>query len=202
MTLASICQRTIEPAVPVVSIAEMRAHCQIGQGVPDFDAQLEAAALAATMTIEDTTRRALITQTWVAYVCGHWDTRDPVRLPRPRLQRVTKVEYILDDGLWYPWVPFAVFAANEPALIWLTDWPGNVATPVHEEFPSWRIEFESGYGNSPLAVPAPLRSAIKLMAAHIFEHRDTVVMGLVSEIPGGIDNLIAPYRIPWGGPHL
>lgn len=47
------------------------------------------------------------------------------------------------------------------------------------------------------AVPMPIRHAILFLAAHFYENRETVITGrgeVAVEIPGTVDDLLAPYR--------
>jgi uncharacterized phiE125 gp8 family phage protein len=200
---ASFAQRTVEPATRPVTVAEMRAHCRIGQGVSDFDAELMAAVDAAVGSIEDQTRRAIITQTWRAHISECWSENDPIALPRPRLQSVTSVEYRKEDDTWAvaDTGSYRVSGHGDPATLWLRDGlgPSDVADMDVRSDSVWRVTYTAGYGDI-MSVPAALRAAVKLLAGHLFENREAVVIGNVTavELPLGVQYLINPFRVPWG----
>jgi uncharacterized phiE125 gp8 family phage protein len=200
---ASYAQRTVEPATRPVTVAEMRSHCRIGQGVGDFDAELAGAIDAAVGSIEDQTRRAIITQTWRAYISESWSENDPIALPRPRLQAVTSVEYRKEDDTWgtADAGSYRVRDWGDPATLWLKDGmaPSDVVGLDVASDSVWRVTYTAGYGDI-LDVPAALRAAIKLLAGHLFENREAVVIGSVGafELPLGVQHLINPFRVPWG----
>lgn len=198
---ASACRRTVEPSAQPVTIGQMRSHLRLSGH--EEDAVVTAAIAAAVSAIEEQTRRALITQTWVAYITEAWPAYDAVFLPRPRLLSVVAVQYRNTAGTWTTSTNYRLQDASEPSAVWLTSTPADVATPETEQDAVWRITYIAGYGVEPNAVPDTLRAAVKLLAAHLFEAREPVVVGtIVSELPLGIDRLIAPFRVPWGGTNL
>jgi uncharacterized phiE125 gp8 family phage protein len=73
----------------------------------------------------------------------------------------------------------------------LTVWPANVADVPD----AVRVRYTCGYGTSPDAVPEPLRQAVRLLAGHWYEHREDVVVGVVTkQIESGFRALVEPYR--------
>lgn len=63
-------------------------------------------------------------------------------------------------------------------------WPSGVGGGVE-------IEFSAGFES----VPPALLSAVKLMFAHLWLHREAVVTGTISgEMPLGVEALCAPFR--------
>lgn len=201
---AAACQLVTAASGLPVTLGQMRAHLRMNSGAHDEDSLISAAISAATNKIEEECRRALITQSWRAEIDGGaWAISQPVSLPRPKLQTIGAVEYRNTAGNWTPWSSYRTREVTEPASLWLTAAPADVATPDHDTDAVWRVTYTAGYGASAKDVPDALCAAVKLLAATIYEQRENIIVGtIVSEIPRGISDLIAPFRIPWGGPHL
>lgn len=66
-----------------------------------------------------------------------------------------------------------------------TDQPGSVF-----------VEFTAGFGENAFDVPEPLRTAIAMHVGHLYEHRESVVLGsgFITETPHGYEDLIRDYR--------
>ncbi|GLK76707.1 hypothetical protein GCM10008171_19610 [Methylopila jiangsuensis] len=48
------------------------------------------------------------------------------------------------------------------------------------------------------AVPADLKEAIRMLAAHLYENREASIVGVsASAIPFGFDDLVRPHRAEW-----
>ena len=182
----------------------MRAHLRLSGY--DEDSVVAAAISAAVNLIEEETRRALITQTWRASISCEWAENDRIWLPRPRLIAITSVEYWNSVDAWveHDVANYRVASDSEPAGLWLTDTPADLGTSDFEDSSLWRVTYTAGYGPTPNEVPDALRAAIKLLAAHLFENREAMVIGntVAMALPIGIDRLIAPFRVPWGGTNL
>ena len=67
-----------------------------------------------------------------------------------------------------------------------TDLPGSVF-----------VESTAGFGDDAIAVPEPLRTAIAMHVGHLYEHRESVVLGsgFITETPHGYEDLIRDYRL-------
>ena len=53
------------------------------------------------------------------------------------------------------------------------------------------IDFTAGFGTDPADIPTPLRQALLLLVAHLYEHRGD---SAAPPIPMMVDALVAPYR--------
>ena len=110
------------------------------------------------------------------------------------------LEYRNDAGAWTAWANTAQQPAREPALLWITSYPSSIDTPRSPQDAVWRATFWAGYGSLATDVPGPLRHAILLLTAHLFERREMVISGAtVTEIPKSLDWLIDSFRVPWEG---
>lgn len=57
------------------------------------------------------------------------------------------------------------------------------------------VTFKAGFGDDPADVPAPLRQAVRLLAAHFYQNREAVVTGTITAtLPLGVQMLCAPFR--------
>ena len=70
----------------------------------------------------------------------------------------------------------------------------GAAWPAYDFDPeAWRITFRAGYGDAGEAVPSPIRSAILLLVADLFDQRDGKVQANLVDNPT-VDRLLAPFR--------
>ena len=58
-----------------------------------------------------------------------------------------------------------------------------------------RIQFTCGYGDNPIDVPANIRAALAMDAAHLYENRETLLIDQTAvEYPHGYMDRINNYR--------
>ena len=179
-----------EPAIEPVTLAEARSQCRvITQGSPatsEDDDDLTRYIKAARELAESRTKRALITQTWTAYLDGFpWDGC-PIALPFPRLQSVTSLKYYDGEGTLQtlPTSAYQVDAIDEPGSISLAPsqvWP----VTQFQRTNAVEIEFVAGYGSTMASVPESLRAWILAAVDFMFENRSTteITPGLTTEVP-------------------
>ena len=176
---------TTEPTVEPVTLVDMKLHLRV-----DCDADddlITALIVASRQWCEDYEHRAYITQTITAKL--DW-LPSRIILPKPRLQTVTSITYTdtaedvqtLDSSL------YDVDVYREP---------GQVTRGYSESYPSVlntvnsvTIVYVAGYGDASTDVPSKTISAIKIMCAHLYEHRLAVSDLSLEEIPLGVKNLL------------
>jgi uncharacterized phiE125 gp8 family phage protein len=180
------------PSAEPVALAEMKAFLRVEH---DADDALIASLIAGARThIEARTRRALMTQGW-RLTRDVWPAGGVLPLlPAPvaallavRVYRVDGGADLIDTGL------FALDRAAAPAVLTFV----RTAMPAPGR-PRGGIELDitAGYGDDPEDVPAPLRQAIRLLAAHWYENRALVTAsGEVASVPASVAALLAPYRV-------
>lgn len=179
------------PASEPVSLAELKLHARVDFG--DDDTTLQAlldAAVAHLDGYSGVLGRCLISQTWKQTYrdwCGRF------RLPFPDAssvvvkyfdadgaeQTVSSSLYEIVDGEKGSEVVFKD-AFTEPSLDDDRDAPVSV-------------EFVAGYGDAD-AVPAALKVAIMMLAAHWYQNREAVLVDAPKSVPLGFDALTEPYR--------
>jgi uncharacterized phiE125 gp8 family phage protein len=127
-----------------------------------------------------------------------------IKLYRPPLVEVDHITYTDNSGATQTLTPydantnptglFMVDKDSEPAVIfpvpgksWPTDQlliPNNV-----------KIFFTAGFGEDGDAVPSSIKTAIKQLMAHWFEHRESVSEDNLKEVPQAVDLLLTQYRV-------
>jgi uncharacterized phiE125 gp8 family phage protein len=197
---AAISQLVTAPAIEPITLAQAKEHLRVDGS--DEDSLITLCITAARDRIENECRRAFVRQRWIAYITGDMAANLPVELPRARLMAAETflLEYRNAAGTWTAWADNIRQAAREPALLWITEQPDDVDVARSPQDAVWRATFWSGYGSLATDVPGPLRHAILLYTAHLFERREMVISGAtVTEIPKSLDWLIDSFRVPWEG---
>lgn len=185
------------------------AACEFGTTVIRLTATtaeddlLTALIPTARQQVEAITQRALITQTWDAYL-DCFPEKDFFELPFGQLQSVVASSFTYTDSdgtvtTMAATTDFLVDSSSEPGRIVLPygmSWPSPSFYPVNPI----TLRFICGYGTTAASVPAGIRTAIKMMAEDMFNNRSAQIPG---EGIAGIKenktvmNLLYPFRL-WG----
>lgn len=152
--------------------------------------------VTARENVEDITRRAIITQTWYAYL-SEWPCGDSISLPLGNLQTVTSVKWKDADGTETTLTPTTDYLVETNGEgIGRIVLPSDTTWPTDELYPSnpITIEYVCGWTTAAL-VPYRIKSAIKLIAAQLYEARGEDVIGqtVVSNKIG--EKLLASCRL-------
>ncbi|SMP11407.1 head-tail connector protein [Shimia sagamensis] len=184
-----------ETSVPTeaLPVPEFRDHLRLGSGFSDDtlqDSVLESFLRAAISAVEARTGKVVFQQTFV-WTVYDWRTGAEQGLP------VAPVSEILDITLEDAQGSAVVVASSAYRLV------SNAHTPslksVSGRLPtiprdgSAAVRFEAGYGPDWGNVPADLRQAVLLLAAHYYEFRQETTL---SEgcMPFGVVSLLERYR--------
>ena len=185
-------QRTKEqlitaPTIDPVSTADARKHCNVTTN--DDDGYLCDLVTAARMNLEEVCWSSFITQTWQYWFNGFGSR---MFIPRPPLQSVTFVKYTDGNGDLQT-VDSSVYEISSNLGFWF------VGLQHGQSWPSPRghrddvtVQVVSGYGDTALDVPMPLRQAMKLLVGNMYRIRGDEPP---QEVPAAVQGLIAPYRI-------
>ena len=184
-----------EPAQEPIGLEEMKDWARIDDA--DSDATLSGNIIAARRWVETLTHRALITQTFIYKI-----SRFPgpittvIELPGGNTQTLTSIAYLDADGDSQTWASANYIAdlVSQPGLVGLAyniDWPS-----IREWDLPITITYSAGYGDDPGDVPEELRTAIKIIAAELYENReDSIVGATIANVPWGAKRLADPFRI-------
>ncbi len=189
--------QTIAPSDEPVTLAEQKAQSYIDHS--EQDTHISALIKTAREWCETVTGRQLMTATWKLTLPGFVYTRPGaphILLPRPPLQTVTGITYLDADGARQT-LNESVYIVHADAL------PGYVRLAYNQSWPTYRAEdgsveitYVAGYGNA-AAVPECAKTAIKIVAAHLFEYREAASFGQQAfSIPMGFENLVQTIAVP------
>jgi uncharacterized phiE125 gp8 family phage protein len=182
------------PAVEPVSLAEAKAQLRI---LPDFtDDDALVMGLVATgrriverrlgITLMATQYRATFADPLDLLSNRHesnwWGWSDTLELANgPLLVDGSHSVSITSAGTTVDPASYVVDTETRPGRIRLSN-PGNNSQLV--------VTYWAGQA-SPQTVPPTLKSAILLMVGHLWAHREAVVEGTMSELPAGVEMLLA-----------
>lgn len=187
------------PAAEPLTLAELKLHLRATNSAEND--YITSLGKAARRRVEEITGRALINQTWYLYL-DHWPACDRIRLPKAPLASVTSVTYTDSagatttlDGAY--WDADTNPTPGEVVLTYGSVWPSTTLRPNSPIV----VEYVAGYGAAGSAVPEELKQAIYLMVGLWYAYREPVVSGtIVSQLPGIVPDLLAPYTVEWWRP--
>lgn len=178
-----------QPTLTMVSLEEAKRHCRVD--FADDDDLIFALIQTATSYFDGYSGvlgRALLPQTWRQDFDGFYDV---MRLPVGPVQSVTSVIYQDVSGVDQ--------TLNASQYVLLTDdygayiqlaadqsWPN-----VGERADAVRVTYSAG---SATVIPA-IRMAALLLIGHWYANREAGVANSMSDLPMGVDALIAPHRV-------
>lgn len=179
----------LEPAREPVLLAEAKARLRIDHDADD--ARIGALIVAARCHAEEYLRRSLITRPW-RLVHDRWPMSDRgLVLPRAPLRSVEMVRRRAPDGVWVTLDPtdYRVETAPEPGF--LLPAAGKRFPPTDGRAGAITIDFTAGYGDDWNAVPAPIREALLMIIAELYEEGPSTPGPII----GTIRSLLSPYRL-------
>ena len=162
-------------------------------GITAEDDLLNDLITASRETVEDITRRALLTQTWDYYI-DEFPTPDNIKLPFGNLQSVVVMEYYDCDHILWPMVngitnDYVVELNGDQCgrivLPYDYTWPGNTlwsTNPIH-------IQFICGWTSAAL-IPSKIKTAIKFQAENFYQHG-----GRSAELTELVQRLLSSARL-------
>lgn len=150
------------PALEPVTLAEAKLHLRVDH--TDEDALIQSLIVTSRLQIEAALGIALLEQSW-RIVRDAWPLSDVVDLPLHPVRVVTAVSILDAAGAAQVLDPIGYVleaAARPPRLVTRSGYwpaPGARAGGI-------QIDVEAGYGPTANDVPAPLRQAVLMLAAH------------------------------------
>jgi uncharacterized phiE125 gp8 family phage protein len=215
-----ILERVTDPDIEPVTLAEMRLHLRCDAGVTAEDDMITDLIVVAREWVESYTGRALIDQTWRLTIeqqetltgdtvlqsaySGRfqWDHSGEIMLRRAPVLALSSFVTVGADG-----VETAVAADTYELREANSRWPRivglNGATWSTGNF---RITYRAGFAErtgSPVdtasVVPARFKQAIKLIVGHLYENRESVLVGTTAtELPMGVRWLLQSEKSELG----
>lgn len=164
-----------------VSLADLATHIGTDDSTLGL---LDQKRRAAIEHVADVTGRALAPQTVAVYLDEFPADGSPIKLPLPPLADVVTFRWRSEAGVWTTLTvgtDYLVDAVREPGRVVL---PPNISWPSSTLYPLNPIEItiECGYDDGEIGyvdrpIPAKIKSAIHLYAAHLFANREAVITG-------------------------
>lgn len=170
----------------VMTVAELKAHLRVTHTLEDT--LISDIRQAAIQYIEQYCNTRLGTFTAYGYLPDFVNSYIPIG----PVNSVTAVEYETDNS-----GTLSTLATSN----WHTDIKSHVGRITFSDYPQpyeyammpVRITMNVGYAYT--AIPGPIMSAVRLLAAHLYENRqDEVIGSITSRLRLGIDALVSPYR--------
>lgn len=150
----------------------------------------------ARQWVEGQTRRALTEATYDYSIDYDWPCKygmQRITLPLNPVSSVTSVTYVDDNGA-------SQTLAGSQYIVSAREHGSYIAPAYDVEWPTVRhipsaitIRFVAGVSDAE-DVPEPLRHAVALIAAELYESRTESVGRVMQRNPMGIEALISPYR--------
>lgn len=173
----------------LLPITELTDHLRLSSGFADDgsqDAQLESCLRAALAAIEARIGKALFRRGF-SWHLSHWQSVREQVLPVAPVASIDSIRLVSRAGVETVLDPAAYSLrvdTHRPAIVAASSLP-NPSTGGSIE-----IDFSAGYGLAWHGVPADLRQAVLLQAAHHYEAQGTGDAGMAC----GVAVLIEPYR--------
>lgn len=186
-------QRTVAPAA-VVTTQELKDHFRETLVDANNDALIAAFGVAAEDALEGELARAFLQQTWVLKL--YCFPANEIRLPRPPLSSVSSISYLDTAGS-----PLTL--ATDQYTVDTSPEPGRILKPFGVTWPPTRaienaitITYVVGHATA-AAVPAALKTAIKLLAAEMYDNRERGQVDVSSWVENPThERLVAKYKLP------
>jgi uncharacterized phiE125 gp8 family phage protein len=172
------------PLSAPVSLSEIKDHLRIiGTGE---DTYLSVLLNAATAAAEEITRRQLEPATYDLHLDAF--PRGAIEVPRPPLQSVESVTYVDTDGATQTFTDFTTDTVKGRLVpAYGFTWPATRAVPN-----AVKVRFVAGYSAG--QTPFPIRSAILLLVAGLYENRESNTPHKLYENET-VERLLWPYRV-------
>jgi uncharacterized phiE125 gp8 family phage protein len=185
------------PANPAVTLADMKLHARVDSDITEEDTLLTALVDAARVRTEIITGRALISQQWDMFMDCFPSGNGVIILPKPPLVSVDSITYVDTNGASQT-LATSVYKVDSHDTI-----PSRISLKLNQEWPETNgeaqdvtIRFTVGYGADESSIPETIKAAIKMMAAHWYENRESASTGIaVKEVPDSANALLWNERI-------
>lgn len=180
------------PGVEPVGLSELKNHLRIDS--LEEHALLNGFIKSARQYCEGYQNRAYITQTW-ELLLDDWPA-SPSALPLPPLQSVESIKYYDTAGNEHT-LDTAEYQVDilgyrgRVSLAYGKTWPATTLRPMNGVV----VQFIAGYGDAAADVPERIRTAIKLLASHMYENREATDLKQHVEVPFAVGALLGLDRI-------
>lgn len=202
-----------KPSIEPVSMDDLRQYLRLDTKADD--SRLSALIAPARQFFEESTGRALISQTWLAAVSEipregdeqWWDgvregaiseigrvQQRVIELPRGPLIEVTEVKYYDDknNSTTDDLNKYYQNTIDDPGQLVLNNgevWP-TFTRPIN----GLEITYKAGYGDDVDDIPFAIKQCLLQLCAHWYENRQVVKSKAMNNIPLSVQNIIQRYK--------
>ncbi|WP_298971449.1 head-tail connector protein [uncultured Roseobacter sp.] len=185
-----------ETTVPdaALPVDEFKAHLRLGTSFGQDSAQDEVLAgfLRASMAaVEARTGKVLMTRPF-SWSLTFWRDRDAQVLPVAPISALSRLSTVARDGTQVEIDARQYWLERDSQRPRLRS--VGACLPVIPQGGSAVVEFEAGYGPTWDVLPADLRQAVLLLAAHYYEYRHETSLS-DGCMPFGVSSLIERYKV-------
>jgi uncharacterized phiE125 gp8 family phage protein len=179
------------PASEPVTLAEAKSHLRLES--TEDDTYVSALIQAARQHVEEVCWRGVVTQTREA-VLEAFPYADAVDLPGGNLGAVSAVVYA-DEWGDDQTLSTSTYEADTVSV------PGRLVLAYGKDWPSTRCQWDAvriryTVGWAVADVPAPIKQAMLLLVAQLYENRVPEVVGVsLGKVAFAVDALLSPYRL-------
>lgn len=183
--------QTQRPAIPPLSLAAAKAHLRVTTDAEDE--LIRDYVASAVEFVESAAGVQMITATWTLEISEL--VGDIILGVRP-VREINNFTYVDASG--------ATIVLDSSDYVVRRDLVGaTTLSPVgswpataNDRSPVATIVYSAGFGDSPEDVPSALLQAVRLLAAHWYEHREAVVTGTIeSEVGLAVREILRQYRL-------
>ena len=179
------------PAQEPVSLLEAKNFMRLDSSQDDV--LVSTLITAARIHIETTIGKVLVTESW-SYFLDKWPKSKVIYFPLDPIQTIEEIRFHTTDDT------FIVLSSDEYSTDFVSNHPrllfnGTKPAGSSQKLNQLEIRFLAGYGDTPEDVPADLKQALLMLAAHWFEQRDPIAFGgSFAEVPRTIQALLNNYK--------
>ena len=177
------------PANPILSLAEVKDHCRVAHD--DDDTYLEGLVLAVQARLEGPGNefgRCFTEQSWR----DHFNSFAALKLRVWPVQSIDAITYIDAAGVEQT-VPDDDYVLRSDVSGYAVEWRNMPRADLDKMPGAVRVDYTAG----PEAPPANVKHAAKLLAGHLYENREAVLVGPQAKaitLPMSVDWLMRPFR--------
>lgn len=179
---------------PVVSLTALKKHVAIDAAETYYDDMLTDMEAAAVEYIESRSRLILRNSSYEVYCDRFPEGRDPLYIPLwPIRTGAIDISYTDASGVSRTYTTAQKVILTSPASLYPAvgdEWPETQEDNVQ----AVSFSVNTGYVNN-AAIPSMVKHAVKLLVAHWFRNRETVIVGSISkEIELALASLMVQFR--------
>ena len=192
----------VGPQAEPVTVDELKTHLRIDHALDD--GELAVFIETATDYVEGITGRVLITRTGVDYANAFPPGRHALHLRIAPIVTITSIQYLdsaetlqtLSSGIY-------TFDNNTPYHPVAYPQPGESWPVALDTRNAVRVNYTAGYQSITAdpagTVPNALKLAIKMLAGHLYENRESTAATpggySIDYVPMGFESLVSNYRL-------